>query len=316
MQRVITLLLALLLASAWKARGTEPRASAASWVPAARADSLFRAKDWAGAARAYSAITAGDTADGHAWYRLGVARHSLGDGAQAAAAFQQAARLGFAPQLSLYNLSCSYAVMGDRDRAFATLDHLLDLGFSQMKSLEGDPELTPLRSDPRFVPLLARAQRNANPCAYSAESRQFDFWVGEWEVQDSRRDHQPVGTSSIQLVLGDCVLLENWTGLGGGSGKSFNIYSRDTGEWQQSWVDDHGEVIDFFGGEFKHGALQFHADTRTTDGTRVLRRLTFFDLGPEQVRQFSEGSKDGGKTWTVEYDFLYVRRAGSPPRRG
>jgi len=26
------------------------------------------------------------------------------------------------------------------------------------------------------------------------------------------------------------------------------------------------------------------------------------------VRQFSQGSTDGGKTWNVEYDFTYVRK--------
>jgi hypothetical protein len=27
-----------------------------------------------------------------------------------------------------------------------------------------------------------------------------------------------------------------------------------------------------------------------------------------KVRQFSRGSTDGGKTWTVEYDFTYTRK--------
>ncbi|MEW6208480.1 MAG: hypothetical protein AB1631_08935 [Acidobacteriota bacterium] len=39
-----------------------------------------------------------------------------------------------------------------------------------------------------------------------------------------------------------------------------------------------------------------------------MRRLTFFNLGADRVRQFSERSTDGGKTWAVGYDFTYIRK--------
>jgi len=47
---------------------------------------------------------------------------------------------------------------------------------------------------------------------------------------------------------------------------------------------------------------------RALDGTKLKRQLQFFPLGPDKVRQFSQGSTDGGKTWTVEYDFTYIRK--------
>ena len=34
-------------------------------------------------------------------------------------------------------------------------------------------------------------------------------------------------------------------------------------------------------------------------------------LGPDRVRQFSQGSKDDGKTWSVEYDSTYLRKVSS-----
>ena len=39
----------------------------------------------------------------------------------------------------------------------------------------------------------------------------------------------------------------------------------------------------------------------------VERRLTFFDQGPDALRQLSEQSEDGGATWSVEYDLRYRR---------
>jgi hypothetical protein len=40
----------------------------------------------------------------------------------------------------------------------------------------------------------------------------------------------------------------------------------------------------------------------------VPTKLTFFRLGPDRVRQLSEVSTDGGKTWTTNYDLIYTRR--------
>jgi hypothetical protein len=36
--------------------------------------------------------------------------------------------------------------------------------------------------------------------------------------------------------------------------------------------------------------------------------MTFFNQGPNQVRQLGHISTDGGKTWTVTFDLTYVRK--------
>jgi hypothetical protein len=54
-------------------------------------------------------------------------------------------------------------------------------------------------------------------------------------------------------------------------------------------------------------------DTPAPNGKlgRVPTRLTFFHIGKDSVRQFSEISPDSGKTWTPNYDLIYVRRPGT-----
>ena len=39
----------------------------------------------------------------------------------------------------------------------------------------------------------------------------------------------------------------------------------------------------------------------------------FFNLGANRVRQLSEATADGGKTWTVNYDLIYTRRGTTSP---
>jgi Flp pilus assembly protein TadD len=59
-----------------------------------------------------------------------------------------------------YNLACSLALTGDADGAFAALGQAIDLGYEDGALLSDDPDLAPLRGDPRFAEL---AQRLATP---------------------------------------------------------------------------------------------------------------------------------------------------------
>jgi hypothetical protein len=61
---------------------------------------------------------------------------------------------------------------------------------------------------------------------------------------------------------------------------------------------------DFYG-EVKDGARNYWTDKiLQKDGTKLSPQLQVIPSGKVQVRQFSQGSTDGGKTWKVEYDFL------------
>ena len=146
------------------------------------------------------------------------------------------------------------------------------------------------------------------PCAYNPENRQFDFWLGEWKVETTQ-GAIPAGQSKIELILADCVVLEQWQSNGNPySGKSYNTYDAALKRWEQFWVDNVGGNI-FFYGNLKEGVMDYYTDELPQpDGTKLKRHLQFFKLGPDKVRQFSQGSTDDGKTWHVEYDFTYLRK--------
>lgn len=55
-----------------------------------------------------------------------------------------------------YNLGCSYALTGNFDKAFESLNKAIDLGYDDADWMRKDEDLAPLREDPRFVALLAR----------------------------------------------------------------------------------------------------------------------------------------------------------------
>jgi tetratricopeptide (TPR) repeat protein len=279
-------------------------AGAATSAPPA--DTLYVRQDWAAAAAAYDRVVKAEPGNGRAWYRLGVSLQQSGHADRAIPAYQKAATIGFAPNATWYNLACAYALTHDTEHAFAALDSLTSHGYRQPKALEADADFASIKSDARFAEALARAKKNAFPCVEDPKSHELDFWVGEWNVQD-RASGSPVGTSSVQRILGDCVIFENWTGSQGGSGKSFNSYNYAEGWWQQNWVSDGGQTNDFTHGALEGNAMVYHG-TGHNGSTTYPTKLSFFNLGPDRVRQFSEYSTDGGKTWQVGYDFLYVRK--------
>lgn len=142
------------------------------------------------------------------------------------------------------------------------------------------------------------------PCLTTPQYRQFDFWVGDWQVFTPQG--QLAGTNRIEQVTDGCIILENWTAAGGSSGKSFNYYDRNDGKWHQLWIGSGGGVIHFVG-EFKDGAMRYTSTTVTANGAKVLGRMTFFPQG-DKVRQLWEQSNDDGKTWTVAFDGMYVKQ--------
>lgn len=276
---------------------------------AAHASAAYDANDWPNAEPLYEKMVKAQPHSFRNWYRLGVCLQALGKHQKALDAFQAAQAQGMPVSIVGYKLAAVYASIGQSDRAIGQLTDAVKQGYAQPDQMNTDPDLQSIRADARFVALVEQARHNQSPCDFKPENRQFDFWVGEWDVVTTDED-APAGTSHIERTIGDCVIWENWTSRGntGYAGKSYNIYNADLKRWEQLWVDNQGGMIHFFGC-LANGVMDFYTDDiPQSDGTRLKRHLQFFNLGPDTVRQFSQGSTNDGKAWTVEYDFTYRRK--------
>jgi len=274
-----------------------------------QASAAYEAKDWAKSAALYEKLTKAHPEIPRLWYRFGASLEGLGQLDRALEIYQKALAAGAPPTYVEYSISTVYAQKKESDKVFKHLQKALDAGYNKPEQLSSDPQLASLRSDLRFIKLLDQANRNLKPCAYAGENRQFDFWVGEWNVETTN-GAVPAGESRIEKILADCVILENWQSNGNPySGKSYNIYNSALKRWEQFWVDNVGGNIFFYGRLKDDGVMDYFTDELPQpNGTKLKRHLQFFPLGPNKVRQFSQGSTDGGKTWTVEYDFTYIRK--------
>jgi hypothetical protein len=69
--------------------------------------------------------------------------------------------------------------------------------------------------------LAQQSSKGCNCC--SPEYRQFNFWVGEWEVFNQKGEK--VGTNKIVSMQDSCVIQENWVS-DGQTGTSYNFYNK------------------------------------------------------------------------------------------
>lgn len=93
---------------------------------------------------------------GSDWYSRAYDLYNADRYAEAAVAFRRAADEDYSPAKSLYNAACSYALLGDADRAIPTLTQAIEAGWDDVDKIADDSDFDPIRSDPRF----ARAVRD------------------------------------------------------------------------------------------------------------------------------------------------------------
>ncbi|MEO6404872.1 MAG: hypothetical protein ABIY51_07260 [Ferruginibacter sp.] len=156
--------------------------------------------------------------------------------------------------------------------------------------------------------LIAKGQ---SPCTSNPVYRQFDYWIGNWEAFGT--NGKKAGDSKISLILDSCIVLEEWISAGAQNGltykgKSFNTFNASTKQWQQTWVDNVGGSTEYLQGKFEDGKMIFQTNPFPfKKDTLAVRRLSFFNLGINKVRQLGEISKNGG-VWFTEYDLEYRRK--------
>jgi hypothetical protein len=281
------------------------------------ADKAYTAQDWAAAESQYSVLINRQPENARFWYRLGVSARANTHYDAALEAMQKAKALGngkgLPGSLADYEIATTYAGMGKDSLAFEFLKSSANGGFMQSTRLRSDAEWNSLRTSDQSVALEKQVQHNANPCG-DAEFKQFDFWLGDWDVA-SAADGVPRGSSHISKEMDGCVIWENWTSAGSPYfGKSYNTWNSNLNRWEQYWVDNSGGVM-FFHGSLKDKVMDYWTDDvpQSTGGT-LLRHLQFFNTGPDKVRQWSQRSSDGGKTWHTEYDLIYTRVQAKPSK--
>ena len=258
---------------------------------------------WPDAEKAFAKITAADPSNGSAWMGLAEASLQLKKYDDANTGFNKAIALNFRPWINQANLARVAAARGDHAKAMEILNKIGDSGFGARLRpyINSSTEFAIVRNTKAYQDLLTNKMA---PCK-TEPYRQFDFWVGDWSVQNPNGN--VVGHNLVTLEQEGCLLVEHWTtSAGGSSGTSFNYFDVRDKKWHQLYIDNTGNAGNF---PALTGALQEGKMVMLTDATqKPLSRWTWYVVSPGKVRQMAEQSQDDGKTWMTTWDSYYVKK--------
>lgn len=157
------------------------------------------------------------------------------------------------------------------------------------------------------APAPVSAQQSAPDACAAEEHRHFDFWIGEWRVENP--DGEEVGANTISRISEGCALLEEWVSARGVSGNSVNFYDPERESWNQVWVGGEGTILRLEGGLSADGEMVLTGrEERELRRGRVLDRITWTPMSGGRVEQRWDLSSDGGESWETVFRGIYVPR--------
>jgi len=158
------------------------------------------------AAQAYSEIINQEPANGMAWQNLGECKLQLHQYSDAIQAFTRSSEQKFRPLVNKVNISALRCGGAARRRDADPGRSLRSGQGSRVRSMIATAtEFQAFKDDSQFKQILEAIA----PCR-TPEYRQFDFWIGDWEVQDPAG--QIVGHNLVALEQSGCLIVEHWTG--------------------------------------------------------------------------------------------------------
>ncbi len=269
-----------------------------------QANEYYTNSNWEKAIESYSKVVLIEDKNLNAWARLTTAYIQKKDYNNAFTTLQIAVSKGDHPIL-WYNLSCLYARKDMKEKSLDALRKSIAAGYTASEQTINDEDFASIKNDKDFLSVIEEMKRQEFPCLYNERLREFDFWIGEWNVYTTFGNK--AGESKIEKILNQCVILENWKNTAGRQGKSFNIINSNTGDWEQTWVDDSGNTTEFKKGKYENNVLSFLAEGKDQKNQIQHQRLTFYKNDDGTVRQLGEISGNG-TDWQISYDLLYKKK--------
>jgi hypothetical protein len=183
-------------------------------------------------------------------------------------------------------------------------------------------------------PLPGAAQQKSDASRANLEPKErdgqydFDFEIGTWKTRVSRLLHPLTGSTSWAEYEGTSIVRKIWNGsanlvelkvhgpAGAFEGLSLRLYNPQSHQWSLNFANKNAGTMGVpTVGEFKGGRGEFFSQ-ETYNGRSIYVRFVISDITRDSCRFEQAFSKDGGKTWEVNWIATDTRMkdAGKAPR--
>jgi hypothetical protein len=148
------------------------------------------------------------------------------------------------------------------------------------------------------------------PCS-TAEYRQLDFWVGDWNAEFALPGGK-TGHAVNRITgneYGDCVIAEHFEQADiGYVGASHSTYDPAKRKWVQTWVDNGGGYITLAGGPVEGKDYSFELVTVEPKGPgQTYSRMIWQDVKPDSFTWRWQARQADG-SWADSWAIKYTRR--------
>lgn len=148
-----------------------------------------------------------------------------------------------------------------------------------------------------------------SPAVSQLNETSFDFWVGHWDLEWKDTSGKVLkGTNRIEKTLDGKVIQEFFEDQQGFKGTSISVYNPKTKTWHQAWADNQGAYFDFIGDVIDDMPV-FKTKPIEKDGQISFSRMVFKHISDDSFIWDWESTKDGGKTWQLNWQINYQRQA-------
>lgn len=149
--------------------------------------------------------------------------------------------------------------------------------------------------------LILYGQQDCKCC--SEKFHEFDFWIGNWEVFDSKGNK--VGDNEIKTIENGCALMERWRGLRGGTGTSLNYYNKQDSTWNQVWVSSSSAVLKLKG-SIINDSMILKGEPFTMDSVTYYNQIKWTKI-EESVKQEWEVYDSSGNLKHKVFIGIYIK---------
>lgn len=278
--------------------------AAAQEAPSADPGSLaFEEGRWEDVIREYRLILEDYPEDRMSLLRIAQAERELGRHEQALATLERA-RDNQAPEAMVdLERARNLLALGRNDEALGALELSEHAGLRAFELLDSSSEFDPLRDERAFQTVYLRVRGRVFPCETLPETRQFDFWLGRWEVRQT--NGTLAGHNTIAKKDGGCTIQEQWEGAAGSTGTSVSFYIPSRDQWRQVWVGSGATLIDMTGG-LVDGEMRMEGTIEYANLDRVVAfRATWTHAPDGRVRQRMEEFDLATSGWKLWFDGIY-----------
>lgn len=275
-------------------------------LPVADPGSLaFEEGRWEDVITEYRSILAASPEDRMSRLRIAQAERELGRHEAALATLAEAMVLNAPEAMIELERARNLLALGRREDALEALEIADHAGLRALNLLEESADLGALESEQRFKDVQQSVRTRVYPCESIPQARQFDFWLGRWEVRQP--DGTLVGYNNITRRDGGCTIHEQWEGVAGSSGTSLSFYVPSREQWRQVWVGSGATLIDMTGGIIDD-EMRMEGTIEYSDQNRVVAFRGAWTRSPDgRVRQRLEQFDLANNTWSLWFDGFYRR---------